>query len=114
MHGAASMEVLTLHPQQETKQKSIGKVSKNPVSFKRILATPSPEEADKGCEEKKANNKKEVDPLAYTMTAFCKLLSISESFGWKMLKDGRLACIKIGRRTLIPHSELQRLIKAAA
>lgn len=56
----------------------------------------------------------DVDPLAHTMASFCKLLSISESFGWKMLKDGRLNCIRIGRRTLIPHSELQRLMKAAA
>lgn len=56
----------------------------------------------------------DVDPLAHTMARFCKLLSISESFGWKMLKDGRLNCIRIGRRTLIPHSELQRLMKAAA
>jgi excisionase family DNA binding protein len=56
----------------------------------------------------------DVDPIAHTMSSFCKMLSISESFGWKMLKDGRLNCIRIGRRTLIPHSELQRLTKAAA
>ena len=56
----------------------------------------------------------DFDPIAYTMSAFCKRLSISESFGWKMLKDGRLSCIRIGRRTLIPHTELQRLMKAAA
>lgn len=50
---------------------------------------------------------------AYTIPDFSHRLSISQSFAWKMLADGRLNAIRIGRRTLIPHSELERLSSAA-
>ena len=53
-------------------------------------------------------------PLAYPVPVFTKKLSLSESFGWKMISDGRLKAIKIGRRTLIPHSELVRFMQGGA
>ncbi len=52
--------------------------------------------------------------VAYTVPDFSKRLSISESFTWKMLGDGRLSAVRVGRRTLIPATELTRLMKARA
>lgn len=51
-----------------------------------------------------------ADRMAYTTRDFAQRLSISESFVWKMLGDGRLNAVKIGRRVVIPHSEATRLL----
>jgi excisionase family DNA binding protein len=49
-------------------------------------------------------------PVAYTVRIFGQKLSLSESFIWKQISDGRLRAIRVGRRTLVPHSELIRLL----
>jgi excisionase family DNA binding protein len=109
-----------LHPHEYKNQLKSGVVPDNTLEVKRPPQRRRPGIAGNGAagddDEDDGGRKSapDVDPVAYTMGVFCALLSISESFGWKMLKDGRLNCIRIGRRTLIPHSELQRLTKAAA
>lgn len=40
----------------------------------------------------------------------CKRLSISRSFFYLLVKRGDLRPIKLGRRTLIPASELERIM----
>jgi len=41
------------------------------------------------------------------------MLGISESMVWKLLADGSIARVKIGRRTLIRVAELDRFLTAS-
>ena len=43
----------------------------------------------------------------------CKRLSISRSFFYLLVKRGELRPIKLGRRTLIPDSDLSQLLGSA-
>ena len=49
------------------------------------------------------------DRLAYPVTDACRLLSIGRTSLYEMAKMGEIRLIKIAGRTLVPHSELQRL-----
>lgn len=42
----------------------------------------------------------------------CKRLSISSSFFYLLIKRGELRIIKLGRRTLVPAPELERLLSS--
>jgi predicted site-specific integrase-resolvase len=48
-------------------------------------------------------------PMAHQVKAFCKRIGISPSTFWKYVKVGKIRVIRIGGRTLIPHSEATRL-----
>ena len=48
--------------------------------------------------------------LAHQVPAACDRLGIGRTMLYELIKDGRIKAIKIGRRTLIPETELQRLI----
>ncbi len=49
-------------------------------------------------------------PLASTVQTACNRLGIGRTLLYDLLKQEKLKSIKLGRRTLIPESELQRLI----
>ena len=49
-------------------------------------------------------------PLANTIKDSCTRLSIGRTLLYDLLKQGKLRSIKLGTRTLIPESELQRLV----
>lgn len=49
-------------------------------------------------------------PLAYSPETAAKLLGICRSGMYAALKDGTIRKIKLGRRTLIPATELERLL----
>ena len=49
-------------------------------------------------------------PLANTIPTACSRLGIGRTLIYDLLKQGKLRSIKLGTRTLIPESELQRLI----
>ena len=49
-------------------------------------------------------------PLANTITDSCSRLGIGRTLMYDLLKQGKLQSIKLGTRTLIPETELQRLI----
>jgi excisionase family DNA binding protein len=49
-------------------------------------------------------------PLASTIQTACSRLGIGRTLIYDLLKQGKLKSIKLGSRTLIPESELQRLI----
>ena len=55
-----------------------------------------------------------IAPAAYPVSEFCYRLSISESFFWKLVNEGRINVVRLGRKCLIPASELERLLKGAA
>jgi len=48
--------------------------------------------------------------LASTVPTACHRLGIGRTLLYDLLKQEKLKSIKLGRRTLIPESELQRLI----
>lgn len=48
--------------------------------------------------------------LVVTVAEACGLLRISRSFVWKLIAKGQIRTLKIGRRTLIKRSELDKLL----
>lgn len=46
-----------------------------------------------------------------TVTEFAKKFGISRQFVWKMIKEGKLKAIKIGKLYKIPASEVDRIEK---
>lgn len=48
--------------------------------------------------------------LAHQVPAACDRLGIGRTMLYELIKTDRIKVIKIGRRTLIPESELQRFI----
>jgi excisionase family DNA binding protein len=49
-------------------------------------------------------------PLAYTIKNACRLLSVSRSTLYAMASKGELRLVKISGRTLLPASEIARLL----
>ena len=50
-----------------------------------------------------------VTPCFLSVEETCKQLSISNSFFYLLVKRGQLRTVKLGRRTLVPFAELERL-----
>ena len=50
---------------------------------------------------------------AYTVPEFAMSTGVSEQHIWNMLRRGEIKKFKMGDRSLIPASELQRLIDSA-
>lgn len=48
--------------------------------------------------------------LAHTVPDACRRLGIGRTLTYQLIAKGELRTIKIGSRTLIPESELQRLV----
>lgn len=55
-----------------------------------------------------------LQPVAYTITNACQLLSISRSTLYLLASRGELRLIKVAGRTLVPASEISRLVSGAA
>jgi excisionase family DNA binding protein len=53
-----------------------------------------------------------VEPRAYSVKEFSKFVGISERTVWNRLEDGSIRAAKLGRRILIPASELERLLSS--
>ena len=51
-------------------------------------------------------------PLAHRVPEACRRLGIGRSALYELIKAGELRAIKIGKRTLIPETELQKIIAA--
>ena len=49
-------------------------------------------------------------PAAFTVKRFCEHIQISQSHFYNLLKAGRVRVIKLGRRVLVPATEVQRLL----
>jgi excisionase family DNA binding protein len=52
-----------------------------------------------------------MELLAYTVKDACRVLGIGRSMLYKLIAESKLKPIKIGRRTLIPRAEIERLFK---
>lgn len=51
-------------------------------------------------------------PLAYSINEACQVTSLGRTAIYQLIRDGRLAAVKVGGRTLIPATALQGLLKA--
>lgn len=49
-------------------------------------------------------------PAAFTVKQFCKYIQISEGHFYNLLKAGEVRVIKLGRRVLVPATEIDRLL----
>jgi excisionase family DNA binding protein len=52
-----------------------------------------------------------LEPLAYQVDQFCKIIGIGRTAVYKLIKEGKLKTIYIGGRRLIPRSEALRLVQ---
>lgn len=55
-----------------------------------------------------------TEPVAATVRNFAARLGVSESHVWALLREGKLNAIRLKRRTLIPLSELDRILASAS
>lgn len=55
-----------------------------------------------------------VQPLAYRPKDAATVLGVSRSTIYQMIADGQLVARKLGTATVIPHSELARVLDGAA
>ncbi|HEY8124557.1 MAG TPA: hypothetical protein VIF88_03945 [Methylocystis sp.] len=49
-------------------------------------------------------------PMAFTVPKFCQRLGIGHSTFWKYHRLGKIRTINIGKRVLVPTTELQRIL----
>ena len=50
------------------------------------------------------------DKLAYSVTEVATSLGLSPSSIWKLISLSKLKAIRVGRRTVVPRSELDRIL----
>lgn len=49
-------------------------------------------------------------PLALSVKDFCRRMSISPSTFWKYARSGEIRVARIGGRTIVPATEIKRLL----
>lgn len=49
-------------------------------------------------------------PLAHRIPDACRRLGVGRTVLYELIKSGEITTIKIGTRTLVPESELQKII----
>ncbi len=50
-----------------------------------------------------------MTPTIYTIPEACQMLRVSRDTLYRMWKAGTIGCVKIGRHTYVPVSEIERL-----
>lgn len=64
--------------------------------------------------ERMSHMSEKMHALALGINAAAEAMSISRSLIYNMIRDGRLKSVKIAGRTLIPRSEIERLLSGVA
>jgi excisionase family DNA binding protein len=52
-----------------------------------------------------------VPKLAFSITELCEALAIGRTLAYQLIGSGKVRAFKLGTRTLIPASEVERLVK---
>jgi excisionase family DNA binding protein len=60
------------------------------------------------------NKQQGSEPWAFTVPQFTERMNVSRATFYRLLADGKLNAIKLGGRTLIPASEIARLLQEGA
>ncbi len=55
-----------------------------------------------------------MEPRAYRINDACRILSISRSHLYALAAEGKIRLVHIGGRTVLPTSEIERLLGEAA
>jgi excisionase family DNA binding protein len=55
-------------------------------------------------------NKTALTPLAHQIPEACARVGVGRTMMYQLIKEGQIKPIKVGRRTLIPETELQKLV----
>jgi excisionase family DNA binding protein len=50
-----------------------------------------------------------IDPLNFTVNQFCIAVPCGRTKTYSLIADGEIRAIKLGKKTLIPRTELERL-----
>ena len=58
----------------------------------------------------KFSDKPAIEPQALSIKNTLSILGISKTLLWRSVASGRIKVIRLGRRTLIPTSEIKRLL----
>jgi excisionase family DNA binding protein len=58
------------------------------------------------------NQATQDDKLAFSFDEYCQALGIGESLGRRMIADGTIRTIRLGRRLLIPRRALEAFVAA--
>ena len=53
-------------------------------------------------------------PITVTIKTACKIAGIGRTTMWKLICDGRIATVRIGRRRLVSYHSLEALLTATA
>jgi excisionase family DNA binding protein len=61
-----------------------------------------------------SNNEQSSEPWAFTVPQFTERMNVSRATFYRLLADKKLNAIKLGGRTLIPASEIARLLEEGA
>lgn len=57
-----------------------------------------------------SNQPPTLEPVAVSISQAGALLSLSRATIWNLVRDGRLAKVRVGRRSLIPYASVKALI----
>jgi excisionase family DNA binding protein len=55
-----------------------------------------------------------IEPLAHPVNTAAHLLSVSASQIWALIREEKIRAVRIGRRTLVPTKEIERLLQEGA
>lgn len=55
-----------------------------------------------------------IAPVAVSVPQFAEALSISRAYGYVMVQRGEVRSFRLGRRLLVPTSEIERLVAQAS
>jgi excisionase family DNA binding protein len=55
-------------------------------------------------------NEQDLVPLAHTVLDACKRIGISRTSLYELIRAGAIRTFKVGARTLVPESELQKFV----
>lgn len=51
-----------------------------------------------------------TEPLVYTLEEAANALTLGRSTVWKLVRQGRLRVVRVGKRVLVPKKEIDRLL----
>lgn len=51
-----------------------------------------------------------IAPMAHDVPTAARMIGIGQSLCWQLIRDGKIRVTRIGRRTLVPVTEVARVV----